>query len=83
GLFARLMKIIPHSLAAAMLAGVLLRFGLQAFSNMDGHLVLCGSMLLAWLAAKALAPRYAIVATLLVGAAVAGLNGDVVTEKLT
>jgi len=83
GLFARLMKIIPHSLAAAMLAGVLLRFGLQAFSNMDGHLVLCGSMLLAWLAAKAVAPRYAIVATLLVGAAVAGLNGDVVTEKLT
>lgn len=83
GLFARLMKIIPHSLAAAMLAGVLLRFGLQAFSNIDGHLVLCGSMLLAWLAAKALAPRYAIVATLLVGAAVAGLNGDVVTEKLT
>ncbi|MEB7499503.1 benzoate/H(+) symporter BenE family transporter [Leclercia pneumoniae] len=83
GLFARLMKIIPHSLAAAMLAGVLLRFGLQAFSNMDGHLVLCGSMLLAWLAAKALAPRYAIVATLLVGAAVAGLNGDIVTEKLT
>ncbi|MCE6964397.1 benzoate/H(+) symporter BenE family transporter [Enterobacter sp. MW07] len=83
GLFARLMKIIPHSLAAAMLAGVLLRFGLQAFSNMDGYLVLCGSMLLAWLAAKALAPRYAIVATLLVGAAVAGLNGDVVTEKLT
>lgn len=83
GLFARLMKIIPHSLAAAMLAGVLLRFGLQAFSNMDGHLVLCGSMLLAWLAAKAVAPRYAIVATLLVGAAVAGFNGDVVTEKLT
>ncbi len=83
GLFARLMKIIPHSLAAAMLAGVLLRFGLQAFSNMDGHLVLCGSMLLTWLAAKAVAPRYAIVATLLVGAAVAGLNGDVVTEKLT
>ena len=83
GLFARLMKIIPHSLATAMLAGVLLRFGLQAFSNMDGHLVLCGSMLLAWLAAKAVAPRYAIVATLLVGAAVAGLNGDVVTEKLT
>ena len=83
GLFARLMKIIPHSLAAAMLAGVLLRFGLQAFSNMDGHLLLCGSMLLAWLAAKAVAPRYAIVATLLVGAAVAGLNGDVVTEKLT
>ena len=83
GLFARLMQVIPHSLAAAMLAGVLLRFGLQAFSNLDGHLLLCGSMLLAWLAAKALAPRYAIVATLLVGGLVASLNGDVVTDKLT
>jgi benzoate membrane transport protein len=83
GLFARLMQVIPHSLAAAMLAGVLLRFGLQAFSNLDGHLLLCGSMLLAWLAAKALAPRYAIVATLLVGGLVAALKGDVVTDKLT
>lgn len=33
GLFARLMRIIPHSLAAAMLAGILLRFGLQAFAS--------------------------------------------------
>ncbi|VED35833.1 putative benzoate transporter [Escherichia coli] len=36
GLFARLMRIIPHSLAAAMLAGILLRFGLQAFASLDG-----------------------------------------------
>lgn len=83
GLFARLMKIIPHSLAAAMLAGVLLRFGLQAFSNLEGHLLLCGSMLLAWLVTKAFAQRYAIVATLLVGGAVAALKGDVVTEQLS
>ncbi|WP_449543259.1 benzoate/H(+) symporter BenE family transporter [Enterobacter ludwigii] len=83
GLFARLMKLIPHSLAAAMLAGVLLRFGLQAFSNLEGHFLLCGSMLAAWLLAKALAPRYAIVATLLVGSMVAWAGGDVVTKELT
>lgn len=83
GLFARLMKIIPHTLAAAMLAGILLRFGLQAFSNIQGHFVLCGSMLLAWLICKALVPRYAIVATLLVGGLVAWLSGDVVTQKIT
>ncbi len=47
GLFARLMKLIPHSLAAAMLAGVLLQFGLKAFSNLEGHIFLCGSMLAA------------------------------------
>ncbi|MEP8910539.1 benzoate/H(+) symporter BenE family transporter [Enterobacter mori] len=82
GLFARLMKLIPHSLAAAMLAGVLLRFGLQAFRNLDGHFMLCGSMLAAWLMAKAFAPRYAIVATLLVGSAVAWAGGDVVTSDI-
>ncbi|MGY6029316.1 benzoate/H(+) symporter BenE family transporter [Phytobacter sp. AG2a] len=83
GLFARLMKVIPHSLAAAMLAGILLRFGLQAFSTVQGHIALCGSMLLAWLICKALAPRYAIVATLIIGALVAGLKGDVVTDSLS
>lgn len=82
GLFARLMKIIPHTLAAAMLAGVLLRFGLQAFSNLEGHFLLCGSMLLAWLITKAFAPRYAIVATLVVGGIAAWAGGDVVTENL-
>ncbi|MCW2093638.1 UNVERIFIED_ORG: benzoate membrane transport protein [Enterobacter sp. BIGb0239] len=82
GLFARLMKIIPHTLAAAMLAGVLLRFGLQAFSHLEGHFLLCGSMLLAWLVAKAFAPRYAIVATLLVGSVAAWVGGDVVTDNL-
>jgi len=82
GLFARLMKIIPHTLAAAMLAGVLLRFGLQAFSHLEGHFLLCGSMLLAWLVAKAFAPRYAIVATLLVGSVAAWAGSDVVTDNL-
>lgn len=82
GLFARLMKVIPHTLAAAMLAGILLRFGLQIFSNMESHFTLCGSMLLAWLICKALAPRYAIVATLVVGALVALFFGDVATENV-
>jgi benzoate membrane transport protein len=71
GLFARLMTLIPHSLAAAMLAGVLLQFGLHAFAHLEGHFLLCGSMIAAWLIAKALAPRYAIVVTLLVGGIVA------------
>jgi benzoate membrane transport protein len=56
GLFARLMKIIPHSLAAAMLAGILLRFGMQAFASLQANLLLCGSMLAAWLLCKAWLP---------------------------
>jgi len=82
GLFARLMKIIPHSLAAAMLAGILLRFGLQAFTHLDGDFLISGSMLLAWVLCKAWLPRYAIVATLIAGALAAWFTGDVVTHNL-
>lgn len=64
GLFARLMRIIPHSLAAAMLAGILLRFGLQAFGTLNGEFVMCGGMLLAWLLFKVFAPRYAVIAAM-------------------
>ncbi|MEF3110144.1 benzoate/H(+) symporter BenE family transporter [Raoultella sp. WB_B2P2-3] len=83
GLFARLMKIVPHSLAAAMLAGILLRFGLQAFSSLQGNLALCGGMLGAWLICKALLPRFAVVAALLVGGAIAWASGEVRGEHLS
>ncbi|HEF0076305.1 MULTISPECIES: benzoate/H(+) symporter BenE family transporter [Citrobacter] len=82
GLFARLMQIIPHSLASAMLAGILLRFGLQAFNSLNNELLLCGSMLLAWLVLKVVAPRYAVIAAMLVGTAIALLKGDIVTYNI-
>ncbi|HCD1257753.1 TPA: benzoate/H(+) symporter BenE family transporter [Citrobacter amalonaticus] len=82
GLFARLMRIIPHSLAAAMLAGILLRFGLQAFASLNDQFLLCGGMLLAWLILKSIAPRYAVIAALIVGAVIALSEGDIVTSSL-
>ncbi|EOW1325911.1 benzoate/H(+) symporter BenE family transporter [Klebsiella aerogenes] len=75
GLFARLMKIIPHSLAAAMLAGILLRFGLQAFGSLQDNLLLCGGMFATWLLCKALYPRFAVVAALAAGGVIALLTG--------
>ncbi|MEG1422704.1 benzoate/H(+) symporter BenE family transporter [Citrobacter sp.] len=82
GLFARLMQVIPHSLASAMLAGILLRFGLQAFNSLNSELLLCGSMLLAWLVLKVLAPRYAVIAAMLVGIVIALIKDDVVTTDI-
>ncbi|EOL8935801.1 benzoate/H(+) symporter BenE family transporter [Cronobacter dublinensis] len=82
GLFARLMKIIPPGLAAAMLAGILLRFGLQAFGTLEGHFALCAAMIGAWLVSKAFAPRYAVVAALLAGVAVCLWQGEVNTGAL-
>lgn len=82
GLFARLMQVIPHSLAAAMLAGILLRFGLQAFASLNDPFLLCGGMLLAWLILKRIAPRYAVIAALVAGAVIALPEGDIVTSSL-
>ncbi|MDI7491501.1 benzoate/H(+) symporter BenE family transporter [Cronobacter dublinensis] len=82
GLFARLMKIIPPGLAAAMLAGILLRFGLQAFGTLEGNFALCAAMTGAWLVSKAFAPRYAVVAALLAGVAVCLWQGEVNTGAL-
>ena len=82
GIFARLMKIIPHSLAAAMLAGILLRFGMQAFASLQGNLLPCGSMFAVWLLCKVWLPRFAVVAALLAGGAVAGFSGEVTTSQI-
>ncbi|TXH64576.1 MAG: benzoate/H(+) symporter BenE family transporter [Tolumonas sp.] len=71
GLFARLMHKIPTGLAAAMLAGVLVRFGMNVFEQLAIQPVLIISMLLAYLLAKRLYPRYAILLVLLVGSLLA------------
>ena len=71
GLFARLMNYIPQSLAAAMLAGILLKFGISTFSGLQSHFALCGSMCLVWLISRRWLPRYAIILALIAGVLVA------------
>lgn len=71
GLFAKLMRHIPQPLAAAMLGGVLLQFGMVVFSQLSTHLALVGSMLVSFLIARRLLPRYAVPLSLLCGIAVA------------
>lgn len=77
GLFARLMNHIPQAISAAMLAGILLRFGLDAFASLRPDFTLTASMCLAYLLARRFLPRYAIVLTLLVGLAVAAIKGEI------
>lgn len=76
GLFARLMKLVPQAITAAMLAGILLRFGLEAFAALQVNLALCGTMCVSWLLARCLLPRYAIIITLLAGLMLALARGD-------
>ena len=75
GWFEKLMDRIPGSIAAALLAGVLARFGLQVFESAQTALPLVISMLLAYLLSRRLLPRYAVMVTLVVGVAMAAAQG--------
>ena len=64
GWFERVMNRIPMEIAAALLAGVLARFGLQAFAAAQTALPLVLLMLMVYLVSRRLAARYAVVITL-------------------
>ncbi len=55
-----LMKHIPKTLAAGMLAGVLLRFGMGIFTALAQQLVMVGLMLAVYLAGRRLNSRYTV-----------------------
>jgi benzoate membrane transport protein len=75
GVFEKMLSRIPLPLASGMLAGVLLRFGLDAFVAVRTQPLLVLSMLAAYLLMRRLWPRYSVIATLLVGVAVAAGGG--------
>ena len=63
---------IPLALASAMLAGILFKFGVEAFVSMQNQFTLVMTMFAVYLAAKRFIPRYAILAVLLVGLVLCG-----------
>lgn len=83
GWFERIMRHVPRSLAAGMLAGVLLRFGLNVFTSMPGQGLLVGTMCVVFLLGRRFSPRYAIPLTLLAGLAVAGAQGSLNLAAVT
>ncbi len=75
GLFARVMNRIPLALAAALLAGVLVRFGLDAATASASAPWIVVPMAAAYVAARLLIPRYAVLAVLAVGTLAALIDG--------
>ncbi len=75
GWFERAMRRLPMALAAAMLAGILLRFGMDAFASLKTAFAMVFPMLCVFLALRRLLPRYAVVGALLVGCAIALAQG--------
>lgn len=75
GLFERISRYIPSTLASAMLAGLLFKFGLNIFTAIPANPVLVLGMCGIYLLSKRLLSRYAILLTLLLGAGIAFVQG--------
>jgi benzoate membrane transport protein len=75
GLFERAISRIPLPLAQALLAGVLVRFGLGVFTAMRTEFGLVCSMFVVYVVCRRVSPRYTMVAVLGVGVAIAGASG--------
>ena len=77
GLFERLMDKVPTAIAAALLAGVLTRFGLDAALATHDAPLLVGAMALAFVLGRRFWPRYAVPGVLAAGALIAWAQGGV------
>lgn len=75
GTFDHLMRRIPASIAAALLAGVLFKIGLEICVAAEQQPLLVAAMLIAYLLGKRLLPRYAVLAALIVGSVLAAIFG--------
>ncbi len=67
GYFDKLLKWIPQSIAAAMMAGILFQFGLGLFTATDSMPLIVFGMLLVFLISKRMSPRYSMIWVLVTG----------------
>lgn len=82
GLFSTLMNRIPQSIIAAMLAGILLKFGIDVFIALKQLPVVAAPMIVCYLLAKRLIPRYSVAVTLITGVLFAYTLGYVNTAPI-
>jgi len=80
--FERVMDRIPQAIAAALLAGVLARFGLDAVGAVKTAPWLVCSMAAAFLLGRRAWPRYAVPGVLLVGIGIAAAQGRMDTRAI-
>jgi len=77
GVFERVMGRVPVAIAAALLAGVLTRFGLDAVAAVHGDALLVCAMAVVFVVGRRWWPRFAVPGVLLAGIAVAALGGRI------
>ncbi|WP_095170163.1 benzoate/H(+) symporter BenE family transporter [Pseudomonas sp. Irchel 3H3] len=82
GYFERLVRLIPPGIAAGLLAGILLRFGMGAFGGASVDPLLVGVLIVSYGVLRRFTARYAIVGVLLIGIALLLGMGQVSFDRV-
>lgn len=82
GTFDRLVRRLPSAIAAAMIAGILFRFGTDLFVSLGSEPLLVLAMFITYLVGKRVMPRYAVFAVLAVGVGMALATGELQNKTL-
>jgi len=69
GCFEKVIRLIPPGVAAGLLAGILLQFGIGAFTSVSLDPLLAGMLIAAYVVLKRVSARYAVVGILVLGLA--------------
>lgn len=83
GWFERVIRLIPSGVAAGLLAGILLQFGIGAFGGMSVDPLLAGLLIVAYVVLKRFTARYAVVGILVLGLAFLLIQDQVDLSGLT
>ncbi|MGL4684544.1 MAG: benzoate/H(+) symporter BenE family transporter [Hafnia alvei] len=67
GYFEKLIRIIPSGIAAGLLAGILLQFGVAAFGTITVEPILAGFLMVVYVLLKRFTARYAVLGIFLLG----------------
>lgn len=67
GYFEKVIRLIPQGVAAGLLAGILLQFGVKAFAGLSVDPLLAGLLIVAYVVLKRFTARYAVVGILVLG----------------
>ncbi len=77
GYFEKAVRLIPPGVAAGLLGGILLQFGIGAFASMSVDPLLVGVLIGAYIVFKRLSARFAVVGILVLGLAYLVMQGRV------
>ena len=83
GWFDRIMAYLPQSIAAAMLAGVLLPFAMNMIMSLESQLTLVLVMMMTFFISRVIWPKLAVILTLTLGTFISALQDLIIWQDLS